>query len=150
MKLVDRIFADSSNDSVGERPVYQYYIVGNNIKDAPLEESMFILRHGPDADGEEWRWRFVKVNTGLSIPADTTAQICVHRKGNVVTIKSQPYQTHSAWLLSEAELSQLSNKNNIIKKIPFPERLRGETVPVGTNLDDEQLESLLLPLYELG
>jgi hypothetical protein len=49
-----------------------------------------------------------------------------------------------AWLLSPEEIEALQNGERIIRTLPFPEDIRGETIPEGTRWEQKDLESLLL------
>jgi len=152
MGILERLFGRSSSNDSGERtrderiPVTQYFFIGNEIESAPLSEAMVILRQGPPGDekprGANWNWSVVKSNEAIEAPPDTDAKICVYREGSVIS-SNNTFQSQMAWLLSPEEIEALQNDDKIIRSFPFPEDLRGETIPVGTRWEQKDLESLL-------
>lgn len=153
MGILERLFGQTtSNDSRegnGDEqiPVTQYFFIGNEIQSAPLSEATVILRQGPPEDeklrGDNWEWSVVKCNEAIEAPPETDAKICVYREGSVISA-NDTFQSQMAWLLSPEEIEALQNDDKIIRTLPFPEDLRGETIPVGTRWEQKDLESLLL------
>jgi hypothetical protein len=139
---------DSRKDTQNENiPVTQYFFIGNEIQSAPLRESMVILRQGAPEDeeprGDNWEWSVVKCNEAIEVPQDTDVKICVYREGSVITA-NDTFQSQMAWLLSPEEIEALQNNDKVTRSFPFPNNLRGETIPVGTRWNQKDLESLIL------
>lgn len=156
MGLFDRVFNRNSEtsqeapeqDREGDIPVTQFFFVGNEIESDPLNEALMVLRQGPpdsgDISGDEWDWSVVKCNEPLEVGSDMDVKLCVYSEGSIVNAE-EPYQSQKAWLLSTDEIENLSNDGAIIRSFPFPDELRDRTIPSGTQWDEEDLTSLLLP-----
>jgi hypothetical protein len=155
MGILEKIFGKySSSDSIEHEkdeqiPVTQYFFIGNEIQSEPLTEAMIILRQGPpkgeEIRGDNWEWSVVKCNEPIEAPPDTNAKICVYKEGDVINAKDT-FQSNMAWILSPEEIEALKNEDEIIRSFPFPEEIRGETLPVGTRWGKKDLDSLLLSL----
>lgn len=139
-------FEPGDEDPSGSEPVQQFYFVGNDISGSVLQDAMVVLeKHPPERVDDVGRsWSVVLCNEECTVAAETDKKVCVHSSGTRVVASEDTFRCHEAWLLSRAEREALTNAENITETFPFPESLRGTTLPVGTNWSDEELQRLLL------
>lgn len=130
----------------GELPddIRQYYFVGNELGNDPIKESIIILEYSRERD----EWTIVRCNEPINVAPDTDAKLCVYRQGSLITRGDGGFQSNLAWFLSPSEIEALTEESwgDVVYTSPFPERLRGVTIPESSVWEREKLERLYLSL----
>lgn len=140
--------ADSEETATSEdRSVQQYFFVNNNPQGDLITDRTLILCYAPreTADpGDEWHWSVVRAGTSLAIPSDGFAAICVYNSGKLVNIEGF-FQSHLAFLADSQEMvQQMDEQHGLIEVYEFPESLRGQSIPQGSQWREEELKQLKL------